>query len=75
MSRMSLIAGIAIGVAATVILGKSRLTAAHEKVKDVWEGPQVQRVLSKADSFVADKAPTLHGVGEAVVDAMPRKSA
>ncbi len=75
MSRTSLLAGIAIGVAASVILGRRRLDEAHGKVKEVWEGPQVQGAISKADRFVAEKAPTLHGVGEAVADAMPRRSA
>jgi hypothetical protein len=73
MSRVALLAGVAIGVLAAVVLGKDRLNDAHAKAKDVWEGPQVQGALSKADRFVADKAPTLHGVGEAVVDSLPRK--
>lgn len=73
MSRTTLLIGVAIGVAAAVVLGKNRLNDAHAKVKDVWEGPQVQGALSKADRFVAEKAPTLHGVGEAVVESMPRK--
>ena len=42
---------------------------------DVWESPKVQDAVSRADRFVADKAPTLHGVGEAVADSMPRKGA
>lgn len=75
MSRITLLAGVAIGVLAAVVLGRKRLDDAHAKVKETWEGPQVQGALSKADRFIADKAPTLHGVGEAVADSLPRKSA
>jgi len=73
MSRMTLLAGVAIGVVAAVVLGKDRLTQAHSKVKDAWDSPTVQDTVAKADRFIADKAPTLHGVGEAVVDSMPSK--
>ena len=73
MSRMTLLAGVAIGVVAAVVLGRDRLTQAHSKAKDVWESPKVQDTVAKADRFIAQKAPTLHGVGEAVVDSMPRK--
>ena len=75
MPRAALLVGVAIGVVAAVVLGKDRLNDAHAKVKDAWEGPQVQGALSKADRFIADKAPTLHGVGEAVAESLPRRSA
>jgi hypothetical protein len=75
MPRIALLAGVAIGVVAAVVLGKDKLNDIRAKAVDVWEGPQVQQTLSKADRFVKTKAPTLHGVGEAVVDAMPRRSA
>jgi len=73
MSKAVLLTGVAIGVVAAVVLGRDRLNDAHAKVRDAWEGPTVQGALSKADRFVAEKAPTLHGVGEAVADSMPRK--
>lgn len=75
MSRTTLLAGVAIGVVAAVILGKDKLNEIRAKAVDVWEGPQVQGAVSKADRFIAQKAPTLYGVGEAVADAMPRRSA
>lgn len=75
MPRAALLVGVAIGVVAAVVLGRKRLDDAHAKVKDAWEGPQVQGALSRADRFIADKAPTLHGVGEAVADSLPRRSA
>lgn len=75
MSRLTLLAGVAIGVVAAVVLGKDKLNDIRGKAMDAWEGPKVQGALSKADSFIAEKAPTLHGVGEAVADSMPRKGA
>lgn len=74
MPRIALLAGVAIGVFAAVVLGKDKLNSLHAKAMDVWEGPQVQGAISKADRFVAEKAPTLHGVGEAVADSMPRRT-
>lgn len=71
--RAALLAGIAIGAVGAVVLGKDRVNDLRDKAKDVWQGPQVQGTLRKADRFVADKAPTLHGVGEAVVDAASGK--
>ena len=71
--RTALLAGIAIGAVGAVVLGKERVNDLRDKAKDLWQGPQVQSTLRKADRFVADKAPTLHGVGEAVVDAASGK--
>ena len=71
--RTALLAGIAIGAVGAVVLGKDRVNNIRDKVKDVWEGPQVQDTLRKADQFVADKAPTVHDLGEAVVDAVSGK--
>jgi len=72
--RAALLTGIAIGAVGAVVLGKERVNDLRDKAKDVWQGPQVQGTLRKADRFVADKAPTLHGVGEAVVDAASGKT-
>lgn len=75
MSRVTLLAGVAIGLVAAVVLGKDKLTEIRGKAMDVWESPKVQGAVSKADRFVAEKAPTLHGVGEAVADSVSRKGA
>lgn len=75
MPRIAIIAGLAIGVVVAAVLNKDKLGAARAKAMNVWEGPQVQGALTRADRFVADKAPALHGVGEAVVDAIPRRKA
>lgn len=75
MPRIALIAGLAIGVVVAAVLNKDKLNTVRDKAMDVWEGPQVQGALSRADQFVADKAPALHGVGEAVVDALPHRKA
>lgn len=75
MSRVTLLAGVAIGVVAAVVLGKDKLTEVRGKAMDAWQSPKVQDAVSKADRFVAEKAPTLHGVGGAVVDSMSRKGA
>lgn len=71
--RTALLAGIAIGAVGAVVLGKERVNNIRDRVKDVWEGPQVQGTLRKADRFVADKAPGLHDVGGAVFDAATGK--
>lgn len=73
--RTALLVGIAIGAVGAVVLGKERVNDLRDKAKDVWQGPQVQGTLRKADQFVADKAPTLHDLGEAVVDAATGKPA
>jgi len=72
--RAALLVGVAIGAVGAVVLGKDRVNDLRDKAKDVWQGPQVQGTLRKADRFVADKAPTLHGVGEAVADAASGKT-
>lgn len=75
MSRVTLLAGVAIGLVAAVVLGKDKLTEIRGKAMDVWESPKVKDAVSKADRYVAEKAPTLHGMGEAVADSMPRRGA
>ena len=61
-----------IGFAAGAIVGA---TVGRKKITELWERPEVQDTWRKANRFVADKAPTLHGMGEAVADALPTKKA
>jgi hypothetical protein len=63
---------ILIGFVAGAIIAS---TVGRKKIVELWESPEVQDGLKKANRFVADKAPTLHGMGEAVADAMPSRKA
>jgi len=68
MGKVLLIVGFAVGT----IVGA---TVARKKIAELLERPEVRETWRKANRFVADKAPTLHGVGEAVADAMPTRRA
>lgn len=61
-----------VGLVAGAIIGA---TVGREKITELWQRPEVQDNLKKANRFVAEKAPTLHGMGEAVADAMPARRA
>jgi hypothetical protein len=68
MGKMLLIVGFAVGT----IVGA---TVARKKIAELIERPEVRETWRKANRFVAEKAPTLHGVGEAVADALPNRRA
>lgn len=61
-----------VGLVAGAIIGA---TVGREKITELWQRPEVQDNLKKANRFVAEKAPTLHGMGAAVADAMPARRA
>jgi len=50
-------------------------TVGREKITEMLGRPEVQDTWKKANRFVADKAPTLRGFGEAVSDALPTRKA
>ena len=68
MGKALLVVGFAVGA----IVGA---TVARKKIMELLERPEVQESWRKANRFVAEKAPTLHGMGGAVADAMPRRRA
>ena len=68
MGKILLIVGFAVGT----IVGA---TVARKKITELIERPEVRETWRKANRFVAEKAPTLHGVGEAVADALPNRRA
>lgn len=68
MGKMLLIVGFAVGA----VVGA---TVARKKITELIERPEVRETWRKANRFVAEKAPTLHGVGEAVADALPNRRA
>ena len=74
MNKMTLLVGVGIGLAIGVFAGRDRLVTMRRQAIDLWERPEVKDAVRKADRFVAEKAPTLHGVGEAVVDATKKAS-
>lgn len=61
-----------VGLAAGALIGA---TVGRKKITELVERPEVRDAWQKANRFVADKAPTLHGVGEAVSDAMSTRRA
>jgi hypothetical protein len=68
MGKMLLIVGFAVGT----VVGA---TVARKQINELLHRPEVRETWRKANRFVAEKAPTLHGVGEAVADALPRRRA
>ena len=50
-------------------------TVGRKKITELLGRPEVQDTWRKANRFVADKAPTLRGFGEAVSDALPTRRA
>ena len=61
-----------VGLVAGAVIGA---TVGRKKIVELWERPEVQDGIKKANRFVADKAPTLYGMGGAVADAMPTRKA
>ena len=68
MGKVLLVAAFAVGA----VVGA---TVARKKIVEVIERPEVRETWRKANRFVAEKAPTLHGMGEAVADALPSRRA
>lgn len=68
MGKMYLLVGFVAGAIVGAVFGR-------KKIVEMWERPEVQETWRKANRFVAEKAPTLHGMGEAVADALPNRRA
>jgi len=68
MNKLTLLVGIGIGFVIGSAAGRDSFTKLKASVDDVLARPEVKNALGRADRFVADKAPRLHDVGEAVVD-------
>jgi hypothetical protein len=66
MAKGWLILGFAAGFVAGSAAGRKQFEKIKSTAADVWERPEVQRVVEKVDGFVADKAPAVHDVGAAV---------
>jgi hypothetical protein len=75
MARITLLAGVAAGILIGAMMGRDALDKVRTSAKEFTQRPEIRDAVRKADAFVAEKAPTLHGVGEAVVDAASRKPA
>ena len=65
-------ATLLIGLAAGAVIGA---TVGRKKITELWQRPEVKDTWRKANRFVAEKAPTLHGMGGALADAMPARRA
>jgi hypothetical protein len=68
MGKTLLLVGFAVGA----VVGA---TLARKQINELLQRPEVRETWRKANRFVAEKAPTLHGMGEAVADALPNRRA
>jgi hypothetical protein len=68
-NKLYLVVGLAIGYVIGTAAGREQFNKLKGAVNDVLDRPEVKNALGKADAFVAEKAPGLHDVGEAVADA------
>jgi isopentenyl diphosphate isomerase/L-lactate dehydrogenase-like FMN-dependent dehydrogenase len=68
MGKVFLLVGFIAGAVVATTVGRKR-------IEELLSRPEVQDTWKKANRFVADKAPTLHDMGEAVADALPTKRA
>ena len=71
MNKLTLLVGIGIGFVIGSAAGRESFNKLKGAVDDVLDRPEVKNALGRADRFVADKAPGLHDLGEAVADAAP----
>jgi len=75
MGKVFVLVAFAAGAIVGATFGRKKVIELTGAARDAWERPEVQEQWLKVNRFVADKAPTLHGMGEAVADAMPSKRA
>ena len=71
MNKLTLLVGIGIGFVIGSAAGRESFNKLKKSVSDVLDRPEVKDALGRADRFVAEKAPGLHDLGEAVADATP----
>ena len=74
MAKGWLIIGFAAGFVAGSAAGRKQFEKIKSTASDVWERPEVQRVVKKVDEFVEDKAPAVHDVSAAVGDSVSNPS-
>jgi hypothetical protein len=70
MNKLYLIIGVGVGFVLGAAAGRERYLQLRGTMTDLLDRPQVKDAVAKADAFVAEKAPGLHDVGAAVVDAV-----
>lgn len=75
MGKVVVLAAFAVGALVGATFGRKKVIEFTHAARDTWERPEVQQQWRKVNRFVADKAPTLHGMGEAVADALPARKA
>jgi len=75
MAKGWLIIGFAAGFVAGSAAGRKQFEKIKSTAADVWERPEVQRVVDKVDGFVADRAPAVHDLGGAVAGSVSKAPA
>jgi membrane protein required for beta-lactamase induction len=73
MGKMFVLVGFVAGAIVGATVGRKKVMELTRAARQAWERPEVQQTWRKANRYVAEKAPTLHGMGEAVADAMPKQ--
>lgn len=75
MGKLALVAGFAAGALFGATVGRKKVNELTQSAKRAMDRPAVRERWRKANRFVAEKAPTLHGVSSAVVDSVRADSA
>jgi hypothetical protein len=70
MAKGWLIIGFAAGYIAGSAAGRRQFERIKSTAQNVWERPEVQNTVKKADDFIAEKAPALHDVGVSLVESV-----
>ena len=70
MGKMALVAGFAAGALFGATAGRKKVNQLAESAKRSIDRPSMRDRWTKANRFVAEKAPTLHGVSGAIVDSV-----
>ena len=75
MSKMALVAGFAAGALFGATVGRKKVTELTQSAKRTMDRPKMRERWRRANRFVAEKAPTLHGVSGAIVDSVSSRGA
>jgi len=70
MGKFTFLLGVAIGFVVGSAAGRRRYEQLKDAAANVVNKPQVQKVVQKVDDVIADKAPAVHEISGAVIDAV-----
>ena len=70
MGKLAIVVGFAAGALFGATVGRKKVNELAQSAKRAMDRPAVRDGWRKANRFVAEKAPTLHGVSGAIVDSV-----